>query len=43
MDNVTDKLECNLTEEELRELLADLHNIIRDLKDESDDLEKTDQ
>ncbi|MDF2572557.1 MAG: hypothetical protein K0R55_4161 [Sporomusa sp.] len=43
MDNVTDKLEYNLTEEELRELLSDLPNIIRDLNDESNDSEKTDK
>ncbi|HWR07328.1 hypothetical protein [Sporomusa sp.] len=43
MDNVTDKLKYNLTEEELRELLSDLPNIIRDLNDESNDSEKTDK
>ncbi|MDF2875593.1 MAG: hypothetical protein K0R22_2276 [Sporomusa sp.] len=43
MDNVTDKLEYNLTEEELRELLSDLPNIIRDLNDESNGSEKTDK
>ncbi|WP_281253599.1 hypothetical protein SPSIL_055760 [Sporomusa silvacetica DSM 10669] len=36
MDNVSDDLNIKLTEEELRELLDGLPDIIRDLKEESD-------
>lgn len=39
MNNIPDKLEYNLTEEELRELLADLPNTIRDSQEENEDLE----
>ncbi|XER11113.1 hypothetical protein SATMO3_12830 [Sporomusa aerivorans] len=41
MENTSDKIECNLTEEELRELLTDLPNIIRDLNEVSDEPEIT--
>ena len=39
MNNIPDKLEYNLTEEELRELLADLPNTIRDSQEENEDLD----
>ena len=33
MDNISDDLNCNLTEEELRNLLDDLPNILRELEE----------
>jgi len=33
MDNISDDLNCNLTEEELRNLLDDLSNILRELEE----------
>jgi hypothetical protein len=37
IENISDKLDYGITEEELRELLDDLPNIVKDLENESKD------